>query len=67
MDVFDTLPPAVRQALRDAPYNLSLLPSIIDTISYDGGEIAAEIQRIIPILIRDGVLDAYGPDHPQAK
>ena len=67
MAKYDTLPSAVRRELQNAPYNLSINSAWIDTISYDGGEIVAEIRRVIPDLVRSAALDAYGPDHPQAR
>ena len=64
---YDKLPPALRQALQDAPYNLSINPVRLQNISEDGKELVAEMQRIIPPLIESAALDAYGPNHPQAK
>jgi len=67
MERYDKLPAALRQALQDAPYNLSIQPVSLQRISHDGREILAELQRILPTLIRSGAREAYGPDHPQAK
>ena len=67
MERYDKLPAALRRALQDAPYNLSINPVRLQNISNDGKEILEELQSILPVLIRSGATDAYGPDHPQAK
>lgn len=67
MERYDTLPPAIRQILRDAPYNFSISSVRLQRMSADGKELAEEMQRNIPDIIKSAASAAYGPDHPQAR
>jgi hypothetical protein len=57
MSYYDSLPPAFRDLLRNAPLNLNLTAYSSDP-DYIRGRIS--------VKMREATLETYGPDHPQA-
>lgn len=69
-DSYDSLPPELRQILRNAPYDLRFDPGGTVLTLHARGDTRTAVavaQKSIANLLRKSALATYGPDHPQAQ
>lgn len=67
MDEFDALPPRMRELMRYAALNYSVvnLPERIQRLGLDGA--AQFTEQNMRLQTRIAARNTYGPDHPQAQ
>ena len=57
MDAYDALPPDIRKALQEAPYNLNILPGKYPS--------AAQVRASANRAKIAAIYHTYGPNHPE--
>lgn len=67
MSVFDQLPPAIREAIANAPYDYSTVDIARKCNEVGANRCLDLIECLLLVEVEQNALAAYGPDHPQAK
>lgn len=64
---FEALPFAVREALREAPYDFLAVDALEMVDEVGEGAFLRDFRRLCAVLVAQRTLELYGEAHPQAR